>query len=106
MVRSRYAMCIRVDGWSDGWLGNVTVLLVRDVPPGVECVISGEGFKLLKDHILASCLSMCVLEHRACEVNHTEPGRTTEETLHGVGLCMMARPPAYGTHATHENGYA
>ena len=88
------------------WLGDVTVLLVRDVPPGVECLISGEGFKLLKDHIPTSCLSMCVLEHRACEENHTEPGRTTEETLHGAGLCVMARPPAYWTHATHENGYA
>ena len=46
---------------------------------------------------------MCVLEHQACEVNHTEPGKGTEETQHGAGLCVMVRPPAYWTHATPEN---
>ena len=43
-------------------LGDVTVLLVRDVPTGAECVIGGEGFKLLTDHIPASWLTVALAE--------------------------------------------
>ena len=43
-------------------LGDVTALLVRDVPTGAECVIGGEGFKLLTDHIPASWLTVALAE--------------------------------------------
>ena len=43
-------------------LGDATALLVRDVPTGTECVIGGEGFKLLTDHIPASWRTVALAE--------------------------------------------
>ena len=43
-------------------LGDVTVLLAREVPTGTEYVIGGKGFKLLTDHIPASWFTVALAD--------------------------------------------
>ena len=51
-------------------LGDVTALLVRDVPTGTECVIGGKGFKRLTDHIPASWFTVALadIDYEAKEI--------------------------------------